>query len=104
MTSAVCTGCGACCATFTVDFHVAEVAGADRAGVPPPMTVPVIRATVRMRGTDAVPARCVALEGEVGTRVACSIYDCRPGPCREFEAGSAACNRARLRHGLAALA
>jgi Fe-S-cluster containining protein len=57
-----------------------------------------------MRGTDAVPARCVALEGEVGTRVACAIYALRPGPCREFEAGSGACHRARLRHGLAALA
>jgi len=64
-----------------VDFHVAEVAGSDRTGVPPSMIVPVVRATVRMRGTDAVPARCVALEGEVGTRVACAIYALRPGPC-----------------------
>ncbi len=104
MASSCCTQCGACCAAYAVDFHVAEVAGSDRTGVPPSMIVPVVRATVRMRGTDAVPARCVALEGEVGTRVACAIYALRPGPCREFEAGSGACHRARLRHGLAALA
>lgn len=104
MTSSACTGCGACCAAYAVDFHASEVAGAGRGGVPPHMTVPVVRATVRMRGTDAAPARCVALGGQVGARVACTIYDHRPGPCREFEAGTDACNRARLRHGLAALA
>lgn len=94
--------CGACCASFTVDFHLSEVGGSGP-GVPVAMTVEVIRSTVRMRGTDDAPPRCVALRGAVGAVVACSIYDLRPGPCREFEAGSAACNRARLRHGLAPL-
>ncbi|PZU35375.1 MAG: zinc/iron-chelating domain-containing protein, partial [Acidovorax sp.] len=47
--------------------------------------------------------RCAALTGQVGERAACGIYEWRPSPCREFEAGSAACNRARQRHHLPAL-
>jgi Fe-S-cluster containining protein len=58
----------------------------------------------RMRGTDHVPARCAALSGRIGGNVGCGIYEWRPSPCREFEAGSDACQRARLRHGLPVLA
>lgn len=54
----------------------------------------------RMRGTDTVPIRCAALGGKVGEKVGCGIYEWRPSPCREFEAGSEACHRARARHGL----
>ena len=43
------------------------------------------------------------LEGEGGRAVHCTIYAHRPGPCHELEAGSDACNRARRRHGLAAI-
>jgi Fe-S-cluster containining protein len=38
----------------------------------------------------------------IGAQVSCGIYEWRPSPCRELEAGSAACLRARQRHGLAA--
>ena len=101
-----CQTCGACCASFRVDFHVAELAGGAYAwgdGVPVAMTVPVTTTLVRMAGTDSssdASARCVALSGQVGRSVECSIYAVRPGPCREFEAGSEACLRARRRHGL----
>jgi Fe-S-cluster containining protein len=64
------------------------------------MTVPVTKQLVRMAGTDASPPRCVALEGEVGGCVACTIYAARPSPCREFEAAHDACQRARARHSL----
>ena len=60
--------------------------------------------TWRMRGTDHVPTRCAALTGTIGTRVACGIYEWRPSPCHEFEEGSDACQRARMRHGLPPLA
>jgi Fe-S-cluster containining protein len=59
-----------------------------------------------MRGTDAAPPRCVALEGEIGQAVACAIYLRRPSPCRDFAPyaalgmGEDACDRARARHGL----
>ena len=101
-----CQTCGACCASFRVDFHVAELAGGAYAwgdGVPVAMTVAVTASLVRMVGTDSgfdTPPRCVALSGQLGREVGCSIYAARPGPCREFEAGSEACLRARRRHGL----
>jgi Fe-S-cluster containining protein len=37
-----------------------------------------------MKGSNQVPRRCTALIGEVGKQVACSIYENRPTPCREF--------------------
>ncbi len=98
-----CLACGACCASFRVDFAVEEMQ--DMGGtVPGGLAVEVTRSTCRMRGTDHVPARCAALTGTVGQKAACGIYEWRPSPCREFEAGSDACHRARLRHGLPPLA
>ena len=99
----VCQSCGACCASFRVDFHPAELAGgafAWGAGVPKEMTVPVTAAIVRMIGTDTAAPRCVALAGEIGREVGCTIYEGRPSPCREFDIEHAACNRARQRCGL----
>lgn len=101
-----CQSCGACCAAFRVDFHPAELAGGAFSwgeGVPPALAVPLTPALVRLKGTDAVPPRCIALAGEIGEAVACTIYEERPSPCREFEAGHDACARARRRHGLAPL-
>lgn len=57
----------------------------------------------RMRGTDYLRVRCAALTGTIGQKVACGIYEWRPSPCREFAAGSDACQQARQRHGLPAL-
>jgi uncharacterized protein len=94
-----CQSCGACCAAYRVDFSAQEL---DDAGgcVPAGLAVEVTAHIVRMRGTDHVPARCAALTGLVGTRVACGIYEWRPNPCHELQAGSLACERARARHGL----
>jgi Fe-S-cluster containining protein len=98
----VCTSCGVCCASFRVDFSVSE--RMDQGGqVPVGLTVDVTTQTCRMRGTDHQPARCAALTGKLGTQVACGIYEWRPSPCREFSESSDACERARYRHGLAAL-
>ena len=94
-----CLSCGACCASFRVDFSVYETQ-AQGGSVPDGLAVEVTDGTCRMRGTDHVPARCVALTGKVGTKAACGIYEWRPSPCREFAAGSPACERARMRHGL----
>ena len=94
-----CTSCGACCACFRVDFAVYELD--DMGGrVPAGLTEPVNGSTVRMRGTDHSPPRCAALYGTTGEKAICGIYEWRPSPCREFEEGSPACERARRLHGL----
>ncbi|GAB4209441.1 MAG: hypothetical protein Fur0019_16290 [Tibeticola sp.] len=70
--------------------------------VPDGLTITLTDSLCRLRGTDHSPPRCAALTGCVGEQVTCAIYEWRPSPCREFEAGSEACARARRRHGLAA--
>jgi uncharacterized protein len=97
-----CLSCGACCTRFRVDFAVEELQ--EHGGsVPDGLAVEVTSFTCRMRGTDHSPPRCAALMGKPGESVACGIYEWRPSPCREFEAGSSACDAARARHGLAPL-
>ena len=95
-----CTTCGACCASFRVDFAVQELEGAGGC-VPAGLADRVTDALCRMRGTAHRSPRCAALTGKVGEKAACAIYEWRPSPCREFEAGSSACAQARRRHGLA---
>lgn len=83
-----------------MDFAVQE--RSDQGGcVPEGLTVEVTSTISRMRGTDHSLPRCAALTGVVGKQAACGIYEWRPSPCREFAAGSEACERARLRRGLA---
>ncbi|HZY20384.1 MAG TPA: YkgJ family cysteine cluster protein [Ramlibacter sp.] len=94
-----CLACGACCASYRVDFAVEEL-DAHGGMVPSGLVVEVTETIVRMRGTDHVPTRCAALTGQVGRRAACGIYEWRPNPCRELEPGSQGCERARARHGL----
>ena len=104
-----CTRCGACCAAFRVDFHHSECEPAMAGGVPDGLALPLTTTLMRMRGTDASPPRCAALAGEIGVAVRCTIYSSRPSPCRDFAPyaalgmGEDACDRARVRHGLAPL-
>ena len=97
-----CQHCGACCASFRVDFSVHELLS-EGGCVPDGLAAPLTGSNCRLRGTDYQPPRCAALTGRVGERVACGIYEWRPSPCREFESGSDACHRARARHGLGSL-
>lgn len=104
-----CLACGACCASLTVDFHVSGLASQVLGGVPDALAVRVTDRIMRMRGTDASPPRCCALEGEVGVAVRCAIHGERPGPCRDFAPlaalgiGDEGCAQARRRFGLASL-
>ena len=100
-----CLDCGACCASYRVDFSAWE--SEDRGGrVPVGLALPLTEDLCRLRGTDHSPPRCGALTGVVGRRVACGIYEWRPSPCREFGRlaphglPDEACTRARARHGL----
>ncbi len=100
-----CLSCGACCAHFRVSFYWGECQSTGGT-VPDELTLQISSHHACMKGTQSNPPRCVALVGEVGTRVSCSIYENRSSTCREFdilnEDGSAneACTRARALHGL----
>jgi uncharacterized protein len=98
--SQVCLGCGACCASLRVSFYWAETDAHPCGTVPQALTRPVNPHYVAMLGTEHKPPRCAALSGEVGESVACTIYPLRSSTCREFEAGTDACNRARAAHRL----
>lgn len=98
-----CCKCGACClAGFDVLLGEEDVDRFEAAPGLLRLTVLHQRPGWPMRfmakGEDG--ARCAALEGELG-EVRCTIYDDRPGLCREFEAGSDDCVEARQRFGLA---
>ena len=105
-----CPECGACCAHFRVSFYWSEADSAAGGVTPADLSVKVTAHRAAMRGTETIPARCVALEGEIGKRVRCAIYPLRPSPCREFRASwidgprSERCERARAAHGLPPLA
>ena len=100
-----CTRCGACCASFRVDFSRHELQS-EGGSVPDGLAVEVTDSTCRMRGTDHARPRCAALQGQVGERAGCGIYEWRPAPCREvgmrapLGLGDEAGARARARHGL----
>ena len=100
-----CISCGACCASFRVDFAREELQS-EGGCVPDGLTVELNERLARMRGTDHLKPRCAALVGKIGEKASCGIYEWRPAPCREFGLrapvglGDEACARARARHGL----
>lgn len=76
-----CMSCGACCAHFRIMLYADEVSPVgqlSRALVEP------VGGVFCMKGTDKFPPRCIALEGELGQAVRCTIYADRPQVCREF--------------------
>ena len=101
-----CLDCGACCAYFRNSFYWSEADPSAGGLTPPELTVKLTPYRAVMRGTEQVPPRCVALEGEIGKKVRCVIHPLRPSPCREFHASwidgvhNERCDRARAAHGL----
>jgi Fe-S-cluster containining protein len=101
-----CITCGACCAFFRVSFYWSEADPAAGGVTPPELTAKLTPHHAVLRGTEQQPPRCIALEGEIGTRVRCVIHPLRPSPCRELQASwvdgtpNERCDRARLAHGL----
>jgi Fe-S-cluster containining protein len=79
----LCLTCGACCAAFRVSFYWAESDVAVADSVPADMTCQVAPLLCAMKGTNQLHPRCVALQGDVGVRVWCAIYEQRPSVCRE---------------------
>jgi hypothetical protein len=95
-----CQTCGACCAFFRVSFYWAETDAHPLGQVPQALTKSISPHHAAMQGTTAKPPRCVALAGEIGESVGCTIYEKRSSTCREFEMGSEGCFKARASHGL----
>jgi uncharacterized protein len=101
-----CITCGACCAYFRASFYWSEADAAAGGITPPHLTTKLTPHHAVMSGTEKQPPRCVALHGEIGTRVRCVIHALRPSPCREFQASwvdgvhNERCDRARAAHGL----
>lgn len=85
MTASLCQSCGACCASYRVSFYWAEADDAPGGSVPAHLTEPVSPHLRCMKGTAGKPVRCIALAGEVGKSVSCTIYSMRPSACREFD-------------------
>jgi Fe-S-cluster containining protein len=101
-----CIACGACCAHFRVSFYWSEADVAAGGVTPAHLTTKATAHRADMSGTEKQPARCVALQGEIGKDVRCEIHPLRPSPCREFQASwvdgvhNERCDRARAAHGL----
>lgn len=95
-----CQQCGACCAYFRVSFYWAEADDAPGGAVPAQLTEAINPLMRCMRGTNSKQPRCIKLEGEVGQRVACGIYEQRSSACRELMPGDEKCLKARRHHGL----
>jgi Fe-S-cluster containining protein len=103
-----CLGCGACCATWPVQFHRSEVT--PRGDTPRRLVERTgDRDQVVMSGTEGPCPRCDALDGVIGDRTRCSIYPDRPSVCLEvvasFEHGEqdTSCDEARRKYGLPTL-
>ena len=79
-----CLNCGACCAHFRVSFYFGETDSHPQGYVPSELVMPLTPHRVAMKGTDQKNPRCVALTGEVGQSIGCSIYENRPSVCRQY--------------------
>ncbi len=99
-----CMMCGACCAFFRVSFYWGEATGAPAGYVPSELTESFHPYLLCMQGTNQPEPRCVALQGEIGKHVSCSIYENRPSPCREFamsvNGSNPECEKARAKYQL----
>ncbi len=98
-----CLECGGCCAYF----HQVPVLITDP--TPRALTWAVMESEdseddledlIRWLKREPVAGRCVALDGDVGRRVCCTVYELRPNSCREFERGSDRCHAVRRMYGI----
>ena len=83
--------------TYRVSFYWAD---ADARGLPAALTEQLDFFHACMAGTNAARPRCIAVRGEPGGTVTCSVYEQRPQPCREVQIGDDQCRHARRKHGL----
>lgn len=103
-----CQSCGACCVVYKVSFDWSETSE-NSYQVPIELTTKSNPQTGVMKFVNPKKTRCVALDGNIGKYVSCSIYSNRPSPCRKFMANLEAgipnprCDEARRVVGLSPL-
>ncbi len=103
-----CISCGACCAHFRVQFYWREANAGESDHVVPHGFFEELTTFLRCMAGTAKKHRpkCLGLQGRIGQNAVCSIYSCRPTPCREFNASYSdgqnhpRCDEARKAHGL----
>jgi len=101
-----CLPCGICCSNFRVSFYHGEIEGMPSGWVPGNLVEKLTESRACMKGTSQKNPRCIALEGTPGVRTACTIYERRPSPCREFVAWdedgvpNGRCQKLRAAYGL----
>jgi hypothetical protein len=104
-----CLDCGACCAFFRASFYWTESDLATPGGVPAELTEKLNDFRLVMLGSNGPAPRCIALQGGIGEKVSCAIYERRASVCRDFQPAwlngepNERCDRARSRWGLAPL-
>ena len=89
-----CQSCGACC-SYSADwprFSIEEDEQLEK--------IPEAFVAADLSGMRCDGQRCLALSGEIGKHVACTIYDIRPEVCRECMPGDPECLMAREEHGI----
>jgi len=91
-----CRTCGACCREA---YHSVTVSMRDPVVWQEPDVIVRHGARFEIRREGS---RCAALNVGEGSSYTCAIYENRPRPCREFEAGGRHCLDARRRVGLSA--
>lgn len=78
-----CQDCGACCSYFKVYFREEDNPNYKKLG---DKIFFVSKDKIFMKGRETFKGgKCVALEGEVGKHVSCSVYEDRPDVCRKFD-------------------
>ncbi|MGZ3421260.1 MAG: YkgJ family cysteine cluster protein [Polyangiales bacterium] len=102
-----CMSCGACCYNpddnREIDYiDYIEIEVTDRV-----MKKPELVRRLVVLDDNLVPhmkldhhQRCVALKGQLGVKVGCTIYHDRPSGCRSFTAGSKRCKQYRKERGI----
>lgn len=107
--SNLCLSCGACCAFCRTSVYWTEVEPALGGTVPAELSVRLNAHELCMKGTERSHPRCVTLQGEIGVRVRCDIYEKPSSTCRNFKVAwedgqpNKRCDRVRLAWGLVPL-
>lgn len=93
-----CTTCGACCAAQTQGAKAHVLLGRGERNLVG-RTLPIVRRAggeyLRTKKNSDGDTVCVALEGSVGEKCECSVYETRPMVCQTYEVGGAECLAAR---------
>ena len=101
-----CLTCGACCALYRASFYWSEADDFPGGTVPVELTERFNHFQRVLKGTSQANPRCVALHGNIGESVACTIYDSRSSVCRSFTVSwnngtpNERCDKSRIHCGL----